>query len=120
MRRTPLDRLQFRKARVRQKISGSPERPRLAVYRSLNHVYAQLIDDTKGLTLVSASSLDEAIRDKKKSNGNQKAAALVGKMLAEKALKKNIKRVVFDRGGRIFHGCIKTVADKARENGLEF
>ena len=120
MRRTPLDRLRYRKERVRRKIFGSAERPRLSVYRSLNHIYAQVIDDTQGKTLAAASSLDEAIRDKKKSNGNRKAAALVGKMIAEKALKKNIKQVVFDRGGRIYHGCIKTVADKAREAGLEF
>ena len=106
-----------RHRRVRKNISGTAERPRLNVYRSLNHIYAQIIDDTKGITLVSASSLDKAFDGK---GGNIEGAKLVGKMVAEKALEKGIKTVVFDRGGYIYHGRVAALAEGAREGGLEF
>ena len=111
---------QFRKIRVRKKVFGTPERPRLSVYRSLKHIYAQVIDDTTGKTLAAASSLDEEIKKKQKSGGNKDSALKVGQLVAERAKNSKIKKVVFDRGGRIFHGCIKAVADGAREKGLEF
>lgn len=115
-----LRRFEFRKERVRNKVTGTSERPRLSVYRSLSHIYAQLIDDSQGKTLVYASSLEPEIKKQSKSTGNVKAAQLVGKSIAQKALEKKIKRVVFDRGGRIYHGRVKAVADGARESGLEF
>lgn len=115
-----LDRFHFRKARVRNKVMGTPDRPRLSVYRSLKHIYAQVIDDTVGKTVAFASSMDSSILSKAKSGGNQTAAQLVGKLIAQKAMEKKIKKVVFDRGGRIFHGRVKAVADGAREGGLEF
>ena len=101
-------------ARIRAKLSGTGERPRLNVYRSLNHIYAQVIDDQKGETLVSASSV------KLKTGGNVAAAKEIGKAIAEKAVEKGIKKVVFDRGGYLYHGRIKALADAAREAGLEF
>ena len=107
--------------RVRKKIKkGTPERPRLNVFRSLSHIYAQIIDDTTGNTLVAASTLDEAIKGKIKFGGNKEAAKEVGKLVAEKAVDKGIKLVVFDRGGYLYHGRIKELADAAREAGLEF
>jgi len=109
-----------RHRRVRKKIKGTFERPRLSVYRSLSHIYAQIIDDTKGHTLVSASSL-ELVREKKISyGGNKEAAYEVGKLLAEKALEKGIKKVVFDRGGYLYHGRVEALAKGAREGKLEF
>ena len=101
-------------ARIRAKLSGTGERPRLNVYRSLNHIYAQVIDDQKGETLVSASTI------KMKTGGNLAAAKEIGKAVAEKAVEKGIKKVVFDRGGFLYHGRIKALADAAREAGLEF
>jgi len=109
-----------RKQRVRKKLSGTQLRPRLNVYRSLKHIYAQLIDDEKGITLVSASTLDKEIRGKLKSTGNKEAAKLVGKIIAERAKEKNITKVVFDRNGFLYHGRIKALADGAREKGLKF
>lgn len=106
-----------RHARVRKNISGTAERPRLNVYRSLNHIYAQIIDDTKGVTLVAASSMD---KDFEGYGGNVEAATKVGKMVAEKALAAGIKQVVFDRGGYVYHGRVAALADGAREGGLEF
>lgn len=106
--------------RVRKKISGTAERPRLNVFRSLKNIYAQIIDDTKGTTLVSASTLDEALKSKIKNGGNKEAAKEVGKLIAEKAIEKGIKQVVFDRGGYLYHGRVKELADAAREAGLEF
>src|SRR6202522_4283417 len=100
--------------RIREKLSGTAERPRLNVYRSLNHIYAQVVDDQTGQTLVSASSI------KLKSGGNVAAAKETGKAVAEKAVAKGIKRVVFDRGGYLYHGRVKAFADAAREAGLEF
>ncbi|MFR1517784.1 MAG: 50S ribosomal protein L18 [Clostridia bacterium] len=106
--------------RVRKHISGTPERPRLNVFRSLSHIYAQVIDDTTGNTLVSASTLDQAIKDKIKFGGNVEAAKEVGKLVAEKALAAGITTVVFDRGGYVYHGRVKELADAAREAGLNF
>jgi len=106
--------------RVRKKIVGTPERPRLNVFRSLKNIYVQIIDDTNGQTLVSASTLDEALKGKLAYGGNKSAAREVGKLAAEKALEKGIKLVVFDRGGYLYHGRIKELAEGAREAGLEF
>ena len=103
-------------ARIREKLSGTTERPRLNVYRSLNHIYAQVIDDQKGETIVSASSL----ASKLKTGGNVASAKEIGKAVAEAAVAKGIKRVVFDRGGYLYHGRVKALADAAREAGLEF
>jgi len=102
--------------RIRKKMAGTAERPRLNVYRSLNHIYAQVIDDQKGETLVSASTLQA----KAKTGGNVAAAKEIGKSIAEQAVAKGIKRVVFDRGGYLYHGRVKALADAAREAGLEF
>lgn len=106
--------------RVRSKISGTAERPRLCVFRSNKNIYAQLIDDVSGNTLVAASSLDKTIAEKLDTTGNKEAARAVGQLIAEKALDKGIKSVVFDRGGYIYHGRIKELAEGAREKGLEF
>jgi large subunit ribosomal protein L18 len=103
-------------ARIRQKLAGTAERPRLNVYRSLNHVYAQVIDDQKGETLASASTLALKL----KVGGNVAAAKEIGKAVAEQAVKQGVKKVVFDRGGYLYHGRIKALADAAREAGLEF
>ena len=108
---------ELRHARVRNKISGTTERPRLAVYRSNTGIYAQVIDDTKGNTLVSASTLDKEIKTKA---SNVEAAKEVGTLIAKRATKAGIKTVVFDRGGYIYHGKIKALAEAAREAGLEF
>jgi large subunit ribosomal protein L18 len=102
--------------RIRERIHGTAERPRLNVYRSLNHIYTQLIDDNSGATLVSASTVSAKL----KTGGNVSAAKEVGKLIAEKAQEKGIKRVVFDRGGYLYHGRIKALADAAREAGLDF
>ena len=115
-----LERYHFRKERSRKEISGTADRPRLSIYRSLKHIYIQAIDDTQDKTLAFVSSLDPAIRSQIKSGGNIESAKMVGKLVAEKCLKLKIKKVVFDRGGRIFHGVIKAAADAAREGGLEF
>ncbi|NMA35013.1 MAG: 50S ribosomal protein L18 [Clostridiaceae bacterium] len=106
--------------RVRKRISGTPERPRLNVFRSLKHIYAQIIDDTTGSTLVSASTVDEALKGKLNSGSNKEAAREVGKLLARKALEKGITKVVFDRGGYLYHGRVRELAEGAREGGLEF
>jgi len=103
-------------SRIREKLSGSTERPRLNVYRSLNHIYAQVIDDAKGVTIASASTLAGKIN----LGGNVAAAKEVGKLVAEQAIEKGVKKVVFDRGGYLYHGRIKALADAAREAGLEF
>lgn len=109
-----------RRIRVRNKISGTGERPRLNVFRSLNHIYAALIDDEKGTTLLSVSSMTQEIKDQMAVGGNKEAAAAVGKLVAKAAQEKGIKRVVFDRAGYIYHGRIKALAEAAREGGLEF
>jgi large subunit ribosomal protein L18 len=103
--------------RIRRKLSGTTERPRLAIFRSVAHIYAQVIDDTAGKTLVSASSVDKGA---KANGGNVKAAQAIGKLVAERAKEKGIKSVVFDRGGYHYHGRVKALADAAREAGLEF
>ena len=106
-----------RHKRVRAKISGTPEMPRLNVFRSESNIYAQVIDDVAGVTLVSASSLDKAIEG---YGGNVSAATAVGKLVAERALAKGIDTVVFDRGGYLYHGRVKALAEGAREGGLKF
>ena len=105
-----------RHMRVRAKISGTPERPRLSVFRSAKHIYAQIIDDEQGVTLVSASTMD---KDFNGNGGNVEAAAEIGKKIAAKALEKGITEVVFDRGGYVYHGRVKALADGAREGGLK-
>ena len=105
-----------RHRRVRGKISGTAERPRLDVFRSSKHIYAQIIDDVAGVTLVSASTLEKGFEG---FGGNFEAAGKVGRMIAEKALAKGIKTVVFDRGGFVYHGRVKALAEGAREGGLE-
>ena len=106
-----------RHQRVRGKISGTAERPRLSVFRSENNIYAQIIDDVNGVTLASASSLDKAIEG---YGGNVTAASAVGKLIAERALAKGIENVVFDRGGYLYHGRVQALAEGAREGGLKF
>ncbi|AYA74126.1 MULTISPECIES: 50S ribosomal protein L18 [Robertmurraya] len=107
-----------RHARVRSKLSGTAARPRLNVFRSSKHIYAQLIDDVSGVTLASASTLDKEIG--LESTGNVDAAVKVGELVAKRAVEKGVKAVVFDRGGYLYHGRVKALADAARENGLEF
>ena len=109
-----------RHARVRRKVTGTPERPRLSVFRSTAEIYAQLIDDQAGKTLVSASSIDHELRVKLDGMKKVEQARLVGKMVAERAREKGIQQVVFDRGGFRYIGRVKALADAAREGGLEF
>ena len=106
--------------RIRNRFSGTAERPRLAVFRSNNHMYAQIIDDTVGNTLVSASTVQKEVKAELEKTNNVDAAAYLGQVIAERALDKGIKEVVFDRGGFIYQGKIKALADAAREAGLEF
>ena len=116
-----IDRNKNRKARherVRNKVTGTAGRPRLCVFRSSNHIYAQIIDDTTGGTLVSASTLDKSLDFT--STKNKEASKFVGELVAKRAIEKGIEEVVFDRGGYIFHGRIKELADSAREAGLKF
>ena len=112
--------VQKRHRRIRVKLKGTSEAPRLAVYRSIKHIYAQIIDDVKGVTLVSASSDDKELRAKLAHGGNIEAAKLVGETLAKRAAAKNIVDVVFDRGGFVYHGRVAELADGAREGGLKF
>ena len=110
-------------SRIRKKIIGTAERPRLNVYRSVSHIYVQVIDDTKGATLVSATSIEKGKGvkgEKRPTGGNVASAKEIGKLIAERAKDKGIKKVVFDRGGYLYHGRIKALADAAREAGLEF
>ena len=106
--------------RVRQRVTGKEERPRLSVFRSLKHIYAQVVDDATGRTLVSASTLDKQVREQASYGGNVAAAKVVGRVLGERAKKAGVTRVVFDRGGYEYHGRVKAVADAAREAGLDF
>ena len=107
--------------KVRRRVQGTSERPRLSIYRSLNHIYAQIIDDTTGKTLVAASTLSKEVREQLNGvKGKIAKGKLVGIAAAKKALEKNIKEVVFDRGGFLYHGRVKAVADGAREGGLKF
>lgn len=112
--------LRRRHLRLRQKISGTTARPRLNVFRSLANIYAQVIDDEKGVTIVSANSLDKELKEKTSYGGNIEAAKAVGELVAKRALEKGIETVVFDRGGCIYHGRVKALAEGAREAGLKF
>ncbi len=105
--------------RIRKRLQGTPERPRLNVYRSLNHIYVQVIDDLNGTTLVSASTA-EGKKESRTTGGNVAAAKAIGKTIAERAKAKGVTKVVFDRGGYIYHGRVKALADAAREAGLQF
>jgi large subunit ribosomal protein L18 len=109
-----------RHAQIRKKISGTASRPRLCIFRSLNHIYAQIIDDSTGRTLVSASTLDLIVRDKVKQILKTQKAELVGSLIAQRAISKGIKQVVFDRGGYQYHGRVRALAEAARQAGLEF
>ncbi|MBF0310321.1 MAG: 50S ribosomal protein L18 [Magnetococcales bacterium] len=121
MAKAKLESRKFRAGRVRYKISQvRGDRMRLSIFRSARHIYAQVIDDEKGQTVVSASTLDSEIKGKLENGGNCEAAALIGRVIAEKALAANIKQVVFDRGGFLYHGRTRQLADAAREAGLEF
>ena len=121
IKRIDKNKIRLRKhLRVRKKINGTAESPRLCVFRSSKHIYAQIIDDVSSTTLVAASSLDEALKGKLDYSGNKAAAKEVGKLIGTKAIEKGIKQVVFDRGGYLYHGRIKELADGAREAGLEF
>ncbi len=111
---------QRRHARIRKKVLGTAEKPRLSVHRSLSNLYVQIVDDARGHTLVAASTLDKAFENEKKNRGNIVMAKKVGQLLASKAAAMGIKKVVFDRSGYRYHGCVKALADSARENGLEF
>jgi len=115
-----LERRERRKLRVRRRVTGTPDRPRLTVFRSNQNIYAQIIDDVAGRTLVASSSRDKQVRGGTPYGGNKSAAETVGKALAEKALQAGIKKVVFDRNGYAYHGRIKALADAARKGGLEF
>ncbi len=106
--------------RIRNRVAGTADRPRLAVFRSNNHMYAQIIDDQAGNTLVAASTVEKAVKDELEKTNDVDAAAYVGKVVAERALEKGIKTVVFDRGGYIYQGKVQALADAAREAGLEF
>ncbi len=112
-----------RKKRIRKKINGTPERPRLSVFRSAKHIYAQIVDDTRGITLAAAGSTEKAVRENPEledTKGKIPVSVLVGKLIAERALKKGLRQVVFDRNGFLYHGRIKAVSDGARKAGLEF
>ena len=109
-----------RKVRVRKKVLGTSERPRLNVFRSARHIHAQVIDDSKGVTLVAASTVSPEVAEGLKYTGNAEAARKVGAEIAKKALAANISKVVFDRNGFLYHGRIKALAEAARENGLSF
>ena len=107
-------------ARIRRKVKGDPEKPRLAIYRSLNHIYAQVIDDRAGRTLAAASSLEKDLREKLKTGADKAAATEVGRLVAERAKAAGVEKVVFDRGAYIYHGRVKALAEAAREGGLNF
>ena len=109
-----------RRERYREKVAGLPSRPRLAVYRSLNHIYAQAIDDSAGVTLATASTVDKDIRKTLKSGGNIAAAKTIGETIARRLKEKGLTEVIFDRGGYLYHGRIKALAEAAREHGLKF
>ncbi len=117
---TPREQRIRRHRRIRKKLSGSTERPRLCVFRSNQHIYVQIIDDVVGRTLVAASTKDRAARDRVTVASKTEASTAVGKLIAERALDAGIKQVVFDRGGYRYHGRVKAVADAAREAGLDF
>ena len=109
-----------RKKRIRKKVVGNELRPRLCVFRSAKHIYAQVIDDAKGQTLAAASTLEKAVKESSEIENKMNAATLVGKLLAERAIEKGIKQIVFDRNGFLYHGRVRALATGAREQGLEF
>jgi large subunit ribosomal protein L18 len=115
-----LERYHFRKIRSRNKISGDAQKPRLSVYRGHRNIYVQLVDDMNGKTLVSASTLSKELKSKLKVGDNLAAAKAVGELIAQKSIEKGIKKIVFDRGGHVYAGRIKALADSARKTGLEF
>ncbi|MBD1842785.1 50S ribosomal protein L18 [Cyanobacteria bacterium FACHB-63] len=110
----------LRHARIRRRVSGTPERPRLAVFKSNHHIYVQLIDDVAQTTIAAASTVDPELKEKIESGANCAAAAEVGRLIADRAKAKGIEQVVFDRGGNLYHGRVQTLADAAREAGLNF
>lgn len=118
--KTKRERHDQKHARVRQKVVGTSERPRLCVFRSLNHIYVQVIDDSIGATLTSASSLDKEFKGSSLRGSNKEGAKKVGELVAQRALEKGISQVVFDRGGYLYHGRVKCLAEGAREKGLQF
>lgn len=120
MKRTRKELVQRRHQRLRKKAKGSGERPRLAVFRSHQHIYAQVIDDTQHHTLAAASSLEPQLKSELASGSTCEASSAVGKLVAKRALEKGIKQVVFDRGGNLYHGRVKALAESAREAGLDF
>jgi large subunit ribosomal protein L18 len=120
MKLTRRESKQRRHRRVRGKVNGSSERPRLAIFRSNEHIYAQIIDDTQQHTLVAASTVEPELKSSLASGANREASAQVGKLIALRSLEKGITKVVFDRGGNLYHGRIKALADAAREAGLDF
>ncbi|MBO8429607.1 MAG: 50S ribosomal protein L18 [Bacteroidetes bacterium] len=115
-----IERRQRIRYRIRKVVSGTAQRPRMSVFRSNRQIYVQLIDDLKGVTLVAASSLEKAVAEQVKGKTNIEVAAIVGKLAAERALAKGISEVAFDRGGYLYHGRVKSLADAAREGGLKF
>ena len=115
-----IDRIKIRHTRIRRRVTGTPERPRLAVHFSGQHIYAQVIDDFSGRTVAAASTVESGVKGKRRTNANVETAIKVGTLLAERSLRKNIKAVVFDRGGFTYHGKVKALADAARAAGLEF
>lgn len=120
MKKNKIHSLNRVKNRIRAKVRGTTERPRLSVYRSNDNIYAQIIDDINGKTIVASSTLDKDIRNLIKSGGTCEASKLVGEAIAKKSLENKIEQVVFDRGGRVYHGRVKALADAAREKGLQF
>ena len=120
MKPTRRELLKRRHQRIRRKISGTPERPRLAVFRSNQNIYAQVIDDVAQHTLAAASTLDSDLKSQFPSGATCEASAAVGKLVAQRALERGIKKVVFDRGGNLYHGRVKALAEAARETGLNF
>jgi large subunit ribosomal protein L18 len=115
-----IDRIKIRHTRIRRRVTGTPERPRLAVHFSGQHIYAQVIDDFSGRTVAAASTVESGLKGKRRTNANVETATKVGTLLAERSLQKNIKAVVFDRGGFSYHGKVKALADAARAAGLQF
>ncbi|MUG99692.1 50S ribosomal protein L18 [Scytonema sp. UIC 10036] len=120
MKRTRTESRERRQRRIRGKVSGTAERPRLAVFRSHQHIYVQVIDDTQHHTLVAASTVEPELKAKLSSGGNCNASIEVGKLIASRSLSKGITKVVFDRGGNLYHGRVKALAEAAREAGLDF
>ncbi|MCY3023772.1 MAG: 50S ribosomal protein L18 [Planctomycetota bacterium] len=114
------DRRERRHERVRRRVTGTAERPRLCVFRSSKHIYGQLVDDVRGQTLLTVSTLSKELSEQLKTGANKAAARAVGKLIAQKAKEKNVTKVVFDRGGYLYHGRVKELADGAREGGLKF